>query len=91
MPHGDEVVDLTKACHLSWLEKGCMASRILGVTKDPGAGSSICAVVEVDNSEENVVGAPAFRRELLLTSYLRSKCPQLLIQFYETKIEGTTF
>lgn len=89
MPQNDHVVDLTKASHLSWLERGCLATQIIGVTQD-GVDSAICAVVEIDNSEQNVPGAAAFRRELLPTSYLRYKCPQLLIQFYEQKIEDTS-
>ena len=90
MPHSDQVVDLTKASHLSWLEKGCLATQIMGVTQER-VGSAICAVVEIDNSEQSVAGAATVRLELLPTAYLRSKCPQLLIQFYEQKIDNITF
>lgn len=92
MPQDDRVVNLTKCSSQSWLEKGCIASQIMGVAQmevEPGTGPVICAVVEIDNTDGTLTGAPGTRRELLPTSYLRIKCPQLLIQFYEQKVENT--
>lgn len=90
MPQKNHVIDLTNESHLSWLEKGCLATHIIGVIQDRvGTDPRICAVVEVENTEQAVPGAAEFRRELLPTSYLRSKCPQLLIQFYESKIDNS--
>lgn len=87
----DRVVDLSKNSSHSWLEKGCIAAQIIGVAHmelDASTGPVICAVVEVDNSDGTIAGVPTARRELLPTSYLRTKCPQLLIQFYEQKVEN---
>ena len=85
MPINNEVIDLTQSSRNSWLERGGLATQILSVTpRDTGTGTQvICAVVEVENGNEVL---PDSRRELLSTAYLRYKCPQLLIQFYEGKV-----
>ena len=82
------VVNLSSRPNESWMEKGCHALSIMGVTQVEDANNKpfICAVVEVSNREGLVVGQDSSRKELLPTSYLRLKCPQLLIKFYEDKI-----
>lgn len=89
MSQPKQLVDLTKDTSHSWLERGCLAREVLGITpveSDKGKGSVICAVVEIDNSSQKITG-PSRRKELLPTSYLRKKVPQLLIQFYEKRID----
>lgn len=81
------VVNLSVRQTESWMERGCVATQILGVTQveDLNKRPRICAVVEVRNNGQ-LAGQDQLRKELLPTTYLRSKCPQLLIKFYEDKI-----
>lgn len=82
------VVNLAQRPTESWMEKGCYPTQILGVTQvqDQQKIPKICAVVEVSNQHGRLTGQPPTRKELLPTKYLREKCPQLLIKFYEDKI-----
>jgi len=79
-------INLLNRTTSSWLESGGYGKEIRGIAvafADQNSPPNLVAAIQVEKEKANFERVT--RVEILPTSYVRMKCPQVLIRFYETK------